>query len=131
MTVEFDVTKLNSKERRLYDSMTDSERQAYERIWIQIETAKAKLIQQKNASRLRAARDKKTLADRERRERTHRLIERGAMLEAYLPYSEDMTNDQVKECLKRLLSSDYARRTVDSVRAEMQTNPEGDNGGTN
>ena len=35
-----------------------------------------------------------------RSERTHRLIVRGAMLEAYLPHPEQLTDEQVGEFLK-------------------------------
>lgn len=35
------------------------------------------------------------IADRKRKDRTHRLIERGALLESLIPNAENMTNEQI------------------------------------
>ena len=99
--IKFDYEKLNKDDKKIYDAMTDSERQAFEKTWVMIETQKAKLIQQKNRSKERNRREQKILADRSRKERTHRLIERGAILETFLRDPENMTNDQVKALLEK------------------------------
>ncbi len=46
-----------------------------------------------------------------RKTRTHRLIERGAMLEKFLPDAENLTNDEVLEILRKHFGSEdnYAK----------------------
>ncbi len=46
-----------------------------------------------------------------RKTRTHRLIERGAMLEKFLPDAENLTNDEVMEILRKHFGSEdnYAK----------------------
>ena len=39
---------------------------------------------------------------KERKERNHRLIQEGAILEATLPYTKNMTLDEIKEYLFKL-----------------------------
>ncbi len=117
MTVVFDVEKLNKTDRKIYDAMTDTERQAFERTWIQIETQKIRLMQQKNASKERANRERRALAEKERKERTHRLIERGAILEAYISESLDFSNEEIKQILKKTLTTEYSRKYIETVRA--------------
>ena len=101
LQINFDYEKLNKDDKKIYDAMTEAERQAFEKTWIMIETQKAKLVQQKNKSKERNRREQKVLADKSRKERTHRLIERGAILESFLRDPEKMSNDQVKALLEK------------------------------
>ena len=112
----FDLTKLNKNEQKIYLGMTDSEKQAYEKTWIQLEKCKQRLIQQKNASQLRTAREQKALAEKERKARAHRLIERGAILESLINNASDFTNEELKALLEKIFSSDLAREEVGHLR---------------
>jgi len=116
-TPKFDFSKLNKSEQKVYVAMNDSEKVNYERTWIQLETCKQKLNQQKNASQLRAAREKKSLAEKERKERNHRLIERGAILESLIESPLDFNNEEIKTMLGNILSSDSARLQIEQIRA--------------
>jgi len=48
--------------------------------------------------------------DTERRERTHRLIERGAILESLADGLDDLTNEQVRDLLIVALETEEARQ---------------------
>jgi len=50
-----------------------------------------------------------------RKERTHRLCTRGAMLESYFPHLESMTDEQVNTVLKILFSRSDTKRYVEQV----------------
>ncbi len=115
-TIEFDFNKLNKKEQAIYLQMNDSEKADYERIWIQIETQKLRLEQCRNRSKVRNQREKKFLAEKDRRERTHRLIERGAILEAYIDEAADFSNDQIKDIVARAFNTDHMRRFIADLR---------------
>ncbi len=112
----FDYSKLNRNDKRCYDAMTDSEKQNFERIWVNIETQKARLMQQKNASRERANREHKALAEKERKERNHRLIERGAILESCINAPLDFSNDQIKEIVAKVFSAEPVKQYIEGIR---------------
>ena len=59
LQINFDYEKLNKDDKKIYDAMTDSERQAFEKTWIMIETQKTKLVQQKNKSKERNRREQR------------------------------------------------------------------------
>lgn len=118
---KFDVEQLNKSEQKIYSVMTDSEKQNFERTWVQLELCKLKLTQQKNASRVRAAREKKFLVEKERKVRTHRLIERGAILESLIENPLDFTNDELKILLEKILSSDVARYQLEYWRHRKES----------
>ncbi len=113
----FDINKLNKSDRKVYDAMTDSEKKSFETTWVLLEEQKARLAQKKNASKERAAREKKALADKERKERNHRLIERGAILEANIKDPLDFSNDEIKEIVEKTFQSDYMRKFIEGVRS--------------
>ena len=50
-----------------------------------------------------------------RKERTHRLCTRAAMLESYLPHPEAVTDDQVSLFLKLLFRQDSTRQLMEKV----------------
>src|SRR5699024_4938259 len=53
-----------------------------------------------------------------RKERTHRLCTRAAMLESYLPHPETITDEQVSLFLKLLFRQDSTRQLMEKVFAE-------------
>ena len=83
----------------------------------------------KTESRLRRAeQEEKTLQNclktLNRKERTHRLCTRGAMLESYLPQPEILTDEQVNMILKILFNSSNISQTLDKILVENQRKPE-------
>ena len=62
-----------------------------------IAETKVKIIQYENQVKQLAQRQKEA----ERKARTRRLIERGAILESFLPEPETLSNEQVKEILMK------------------------------
>jgi len=115
-TPRFNFEQLNKSEQKIYLAMTDSEKQNFERTWVQLEMCKLKLTQQKNASQMRTAREKKALAEKERKERTHRLIERGAILESLIENPLDFSNEEIKVLLEKILSSETVRWQIEQMR---------------
>ena len=125
--IVFDYSKLNKTDKKIYDAMNDSEKEKYESTWIQIETLKVKQNQQKNASKERAAREKKALAEKERKERNHRLIERGAILESFIANPTDFTNEEIKEMMEKTMTTDFMKRFIEEIRSrhnQAETNHE-------
>lgn len=53
--------------------------------------------------------------NQERKARTHRLIERGAILESLLENPEQYTNEQIKVLLATALKSSEARESIRSL----------------
>lgn len=53
-----------------------------------------------------------------RRERTHRLCTRGAMLESYLPQPENVTDEQIDVILKTLFHRNDIRQSIAKILAE-------------
>ena len=60
-----------------------------------------------------------------RKERTHRLCTRAAMLESYLPHPEAVTDEQVSLFLKLLFRQDSTRQLMEKVFAGNSTEKEG------
>ena len=60
-----------------------------------------------------------------RKERTHRLCTRAAMLESYLPHPEAITDEQVSVFLKLLFHKDSTRQLMEKVFAGNGTEKEG------
>ena len=110
--IRFDAEQLTSRDRKVYDAMNEHEQQVFQRIWIQIEEQKRKLKQLSNASKSRIRREFYSNSKRERKERAHRLIERGAMMEAYIDGLSSMNNDEVKEVVQTAASSDLVQAAV-------------------
>ena len=68
----------------------------------QIESVQEKIRQLKNRQKVLL----KKKSDAERKARTRRLIERGAILESLFPKVVPMTNEQVKAFLEKIRRSD-------------------------
>lgn len=115
--IVFDISKLNKSDRKAYDAMSESEKKSFESTWIKIEELKVKQIQNKNASRERAAREKKALVEKERKERNHRLIERGAILESIIKDPLDFSNEEIKEIVEKALKTDTIQSYITEIRA--------------
>lgn len=52
----------------------------------------------------------------ERKKRTKRLIERGAILESVIGNAEDFSNEQIQSILIEILSSEGARAKIENLR---------------
>ena len=50
--------------------------------------------------------------ERERKARTKRLIERGAILESLIPEAETFTNEQIKAFLEKTIRTESARKAL-------------------
>jgi hypothetical protein len=53
----------------------------------------------------------------ERKARTKRLIERGAILESLIPNFEDLSNEQVKRFLEKTIKTEFAQRIFNELKA--------------
>jgi hypothetical protein len=56
--------------------------------------------------------------EQERKARTKRLIERGAILESLIPEADTLTNDQIKAFLEKTITNDYAHKMMINVTAQ-------------
>lgn len=83
----------------------------------QLAEAKEKLRQYEN----REKRLLNQIKTEQRRARTHRLIERGAILESLLDGAADMTGEQVRAVLEAALKTDAAREALRKIHAETGT----------
>ncbi len=122
MKILFDKEKLNKKDLAVYEAMTDSEKVSFEKTWCLLEEQKVRLLQKLNASKERAARDKKIIAVKERKERNHRLIERGAILEANIKDPLNFSNEEIKEMVEKTFQSHYMRTFIEEVRSRHNPN---------
>jgi multidrug resistance efflux pump len=57
----------------------------------------------------------------ERKDRTRRLIERGAILESLIDGAATLTNDQIKALLEKAISTQNSRRPLDTATAQGGT----------
>jgi TolA-binding protein len=73
-----------------------------------IADAKERIEQYENQMKLLLQKQK----EQERRERTRRLIERGAILESLIPGADSFTNEQIKLFLEKTVQTEYARRIL-------------------
>lgn len=78
---------------------------------------------EKTEAKLRRAQHKEKILEHQiktltRKERTHRLCTRGAMLESYLPHPEAVTDGQVSTILKLLFHKSDTRQLVERILAE-------------
>ena len=69
-------------------------------------------IQQLENERKRLMQQKK---EQERKDRTKRLIERGAILESLVPGAAAFSNEQIKEFLEKTLGNESARKILKSM----------------
>lgn len=74
----------------------------------------------KGEARLRRAQQEEKMLQHQiktltRKERTHRLCTRGAMLESYFPHPENVTDEQVSTVLKLLFHRNESQQILDRV----------------
>ncbi len=119
--ITFDKAKLNKEDTKTYDTMTAAEKASYEKTWVLLETQKAKLLQKKNKAKTRYQREQKALSEKSRKERTHRLIERGAILESLIEHPEDFSNEDIKAILERILKDRSVADYIEQYRASIQS----------
>lgn len=79
----------------------------------------------KTAAKLRRAEDKEKMLEHQmklltRKERTHRLCTRGAMLESYFTHPESVTDDQVSRFLKCLFHRSGTKELMEQFFGENQ-----------
>lgn len=77
----------------------------------------------KGEARLRRAQHEEKILEHQmkqltRKERTHRLCTRGAMLESYFPHPEAVTDEQVSQILRVLFHQEAARQLMESILAK-------------
>ena len=57
--------------------------------------------------------------EQERKARVKRLIERGAILESFIPEAQSYTNEQIQAFLQKTIRTEFARRALSDIgRAE-------------
>jgi len=72
-------------------------------------------IQQLENERKRLMQQQK---EQERKDRTKRLIERGAILESLVPNAAMFSNEQIKAFLEKTVQSSYAKKILDSMASQ-------------
>ncbi len=77
---------------------------------------------EKTEARLRRAQHQEKILEHQikkltRKERTHRLCTRGAMLESYLPHPEAVTDGQVSDILKVLFHRSDTKQLMERILA--------------
>ena len=85
---------------------------------------------EKTEAKLRRAQHEEKILEHQRKkftrkERTHRLCTRAAMLESYLPHPEAVTDEQVSLFLKLLFHQASTRQLMEKVFAATGTTKEG------
>ena len=80
---------------------------------------------EKTEAKLRRAQHQEKILEHQikkltRKERTHRLCTRGAMLESYLPHPENVTDEQIKVILKTLFHRHDIRQYIEKILAENE-----------
>ena len=78
---------------------------------------------EKTEAKLRRAQHQEKILEHQikkltRKERTHRLCTRGAMLESYLPHPEYVTNEQINVILKTLFHRNEIRQLIAKIFVE-------------
>ena len=92
-----------NEETKLIIIESDYERALAEREAVEAELKKLTEKETQKAHRIELLRNR--YKEEKRRSRTHRLIERGAILESILPDAESYSNDQIKHILRVAFSN--------------------------
>ena len=96
--------------------MTKPREKTREELQAEIEDGKKKIRQYENREKLL----RQKLSREKRKERSHRLIVRGAVFESIVPQAKDMTNEEAAALLRLALTSEPAREFL-RKRAEKRT----------
>ena len=89
----------------------------------QIEETKLQIAQYKNREKQLMQREKQE----ERKLRTRRLIERGAIIESIFSETASLTNEQFKVFLERTINKDFARKVLENLIAVSKESPKSSN----
>lgn len=84
----------------------------------QIEKVNKQIEQLKNKKKSLIAKE----SEEKRKQRTRRLIERGAILESAVGNAEDFTNEQIQALLIEVFSNEFARSAVEKLRGHTERN---------
>jgi len=84
----------------------------------QIQAAENEMKQQEN--RLKELRQQ--YKAQEGKERTHRLIERGAILESLIDEAVTFTNEQIKTFLEKTVKTEFARKILTQIKEQNAVN---------
>ena len=122
MNIVFSPDKLTKSERKAYDAMTPYEQSSYAKTWTLLEEQKVRLAQKVNASKERNAREQKALMERARKERTHRLIERGAIVESFIANPDKIDNEAFKNMLIDVFNNSSTQYILQQYMG-LQNNP--------
>lgn len=85
--------------------MTKPREKTRDELTVEIEDGKRKIRQYENREKML----RQKLSREERRERSHRLIVRGAVFESIVPQAKDMTDEEAAALLRLALMSEPAR----------------------
>ena len=96
--------------------MTKPREKTRDELTAEIEDGKKKIRQYENREKLL----RQKLSREKRKERSHRLIVRGAVFESIVPQAKDMTNEEAAALLRLALTSEPAREFL-RKRAEKRT----------
>ena len=109
----FDLSKIqNIKAGETADAKIEKLRAEQETVKQEIQKAEREIEQSEN----RIKRLTQSLSQEQRKARTKRLIERGAIVETFIPESENLSNEQLQTFLKIMLTSDYAVTVLAKLR---------------
>ena len=96
--------------------MTKPREKTYDELTAELEDGKKKIRQFENREKML----RQKLSREERRTRSHRLIDRGAVFESIVPQAKDMTDEEAAALLRLALTSEPAREFL-KKRAEETT----------
>lgn len=85
--------------------MTKSREKTRDELTVEIEDGKKKIRQYENREKML----RQKLSREERKERSHRLIVRGAVFESIVPEAKDMTDEEAAALLRLALTSEPAQ----------------------
>ena len=74
--------------------------------------AQERALQQKHEADRKEKNIRKQIADLKRKERNHRLITRGAIVEKFIPNAESLSDDDVLALLSELINAPDAQRRL-------------------
>ena len=97
-TLNLKNASTNSNEKELIRTEADYEKALAERDKLQAELDRLTKKEMQDKHKLNTLKNR--YKEEKRRSRNHRLIERGAILESFIPDAESYTNEQIKHIIK-------------------------------
>lgn len=97
--IEFDVTQLSDADWKFYSGLSEKDKSAYRKNWCAVEEQKRKLKQ----TQARMSKMKNAQKEKERKARTHHLIEVGGIVEKYVEIKDlDAFEGYIKQWTKAI-----------------------------